>query len=104
MNTTQINTSMLVLREARKHYVRAPGTGHLVNGDNLALALAELTVPQVAIVLQQVLAIESNPYAHLNAGQQSMNLRNKLRGLVRRGEVTLEQIAAARDAIVAVIH
>jgi len=100
----QINLSMLALREARKHYVRAPGTGMLVNGDRLALVLAELNVEQIMTVCTQFLALTSNPYAHLNRGQQSMNLRNKIRYAVLRGEVTVEQVERVRDAITAVIH
>jgi hypothetical protein len=98
-----INTSMLALREARKHYVRAPGTGMLVNGDRLALALAELNVEQIMFVCTQFLALESNPYAHLNRGQQSMNLRNKIRYAVLRGDVTVEEVERFRDVVAPVV-
>lgn len=99
-----MNVSMMKLREARKQYVRAPGTKSMVNGDNLALALATLTPVQIAIVLQQVLALDVNPYAHLNPGQQSMNMRNKLRAAIIRGEVTLDEIIAVRDSIIAAVN
>lgn len=92
---------MLALRGASKHYVRAPGSGQLVCGDALAQVLAPLTVEEVILVCQQSLALESNPYAHLNIGQQSMNMRNKLRGAFKRGELKVEDVAGVRDAILA---
>ena len=96
--------SMLPLREVRKHYVRAPGSGHLVNGDALAAVFAELTVEQIILVCMQILALERNPYEHLNRGQQSMNLRNIIRGAIRREDITVEEVAKVRDAIVSVFH
>jgi hypothetical protein len=89
---------MLALRDAAKHYVTGKnGNPHCA--DNVAVALDGLTREQVVSVVGNFLkdhkVIDStNPYAHLNPGQQSMNLRNKLRGALKAGLVTIDQLKA----------
>ena len=84
---------MLVLRQAAKGYIKT-SNGQPCNGDVLALALGSLTREQVVATCIAVLAIPGNPYLHLNPGQQSMNLRNKVRHALKND---LTSIAAIRD-------
>lgn len=86
---------MLALVAARKAYVKG-ANGNPNNGDSLALILGSLTREAVVAVCLQALGLEHNPYLHLNPGQQSMNLRNKLRHAVKSGTAdffTIEAIA-----------
>lgn len=94
--------SMLTLAERVKSGVYVKGTnGQLRCGDEVALALDGVSPGNVVRLLVEVLSaaklIEGNPYTSLNIGQQSMNLRNKLRGAVKAGTVTIEALKAARD-------
>lgn len=89
---------MYPLVVARRHYVKAKN-GNECNGDKLAVALGGLTSAQVVTVLIAALKLESNPYHHLNQGQQSMNLRNKARTAVKNGLLTMAEIVAAIDRV-----
>jgi len=84
---------MLALRSASKSYVKA-ANGILCNGDDLAQAVGALTREEVVTVLQTALKLESNPYAHLNPGQQSMNSRNKARQAIKAGTLTMAEVRA----------
>jgi len=97
-----------VLRAAREGYAATKaysGKASLNNGDDLAKALAGQT-PAQAIAAAQALMDEvaggssdtdlASKYAKLNAGQQRMNSGNRIRGMVKRGDVTK---AAAIKAI-----
>ena len=88
--------SMLALRDAKKTYVRS-ATGQLRSTDPIAEVLD--AVPSVNVVKLAMIALElpENPYSRLNVGQQSMNLRNKLRFAVRTAKITIDRIAAIRD-------
>lgn len=88
---------MSALRDAKKNYVKS-ATGQLRTNDELAQALDAVPPTGVINLALEVLGLEANPYARLNVGQQSMNLRNKLRGAIKRNVVTIEQVVAARDA------
>jgi len=84
---------MLALVAARKVYVKgANGNPHC--NDRVANAFASLTREQVLSVCIRAMKLEGNPYLHLNPGQQSMNLRNKLRGQMKNGFVTEGEILA----------
>lgn len=74
-------------------YVKST-TGQLRSTDALAEALDGVTPNGVIEVAKHVLGLEINPYQHLNVGQQSMNLRNKMRGGITKGTVKLEDIKA----------
>lgn len=84
---------MLALRDAAKHYVTGKnGNPHCA--DQVAMILDGLTREQVVDVLGRFLLASKvttsvNPYLHLNPGQQSMNLRNKLRGALKNGTADL---------------
>ena len=88
---------MLALKHARVHYQKA-ANGILCNGDKLAVLCGKHEREATVRALILALKLSHNPYAHLNAGQQSMNLRNKARRALNEGTLTLEQIEAAYDA------
>lgn len=88
---------MDALRDAKKNYVKS-ATGQLRSTDELAEALDAVPPMNVIKLALQVLALDANPYERLNIGQQSMNLRNKLRGAIRHGQVSIADVIAARDA------
>jgi hypothetical protein len=85
---------MLALRTAAKsYYVGSNGNPHC--GDVLAAALSGLAREQVVEVLIYALGLPGNPYAHLNPGQQSMNLRNKARVAMKAGTLRTADIELA---------
>ena len=88
---------MLALRRAVVNYVKAPN-GQPCCGDDLAQVCGQYTREQVVTGLLVALALPSNPYAHLNPGQQSMNLRNKARAALKGGALTISQIRQALQA------
>lgn len=90
-------SKMAALRDAKKNYVKS-ATGQLRATDELAQALDAVPPHKVVPLAIELLQLPENPYGRLNVGQQSMNLRNKLRGAIRRNVLTIDQIVAARDA------
>ena len=88
--------TMLSLADRVKQgvYVKST-TGQLRSHDELAQALDTVTPTGVIQLAKHVLALEANPYSHLNVGQQSMNLRNKMRGAITKKVLTIEQVKAA---------
>lgn len=84
---------MGALADASTRYTKGEN-GQLNNGDELAQALGKVPAAQVVGVVLQTLGLAENPYPHLNYGQQSMNLRNKLRGAIRKNA----KIGEAEDA------
>jgi hypothetical protein len=106
---------MLALRDRTKRglYVRQPN-GQPACGDEIATILGVLTPTMVIRACIAAMALPGNPYAHLNIGQQSMNLRNKLRGAMKRGEFGMgvlreavedeqERVAAQLKEVAAII-
>lgn len=89
---------MAALRAAKDRYVKS-ATGRLRSSDEVALLFDAVEPARVIGIAMQALALTANPYAHLNVGQQSMNLRNKIRGAIRKGVLTAAQVAAIRDAV-----
>ncbi|CAB4168785.1 hypothetical protein UFOVP580_41 [uncultured Caudovirales phage] len=88
--------SMLSLADRVKQGVYVKGTtGQLRSNDELAQALDAVTPTGVIQLAKHVLNLESNPYSHLNVGQQSMNLRNKMRGAITKKVLTIEAVKAA---------
>lgn len=76
--------SMLSLADKVKAGAYKKGlNGQLRSDDEVARILEVVTPANTVKLLMQVLCLTENPYAHLNIGQQSMNLRNKLRGALR---------------------
>ncbi len=78
---------MLALRERAKRGLYAKqANGQPACGDEIAALLGVLPPALVIRACISAMALPGNPYLHLNIGQQSMNLRNKLRGAMKRGE------------------
>jgi hypothetical protein len=92
------NGPMLALVAARKAYIKA-ANGIACNGDKLATLCGQHTRDATVRALIRALGLPGNPYAHLNPGQQSMNLRNKARHAVNNGFLSFAQIEAAYAAI-----
>jgi hypothetical protein len=88
---------MLALRTAVKKYVVAPN-GQPCCGDDLASICGAYPREAVVAGLVAALGLGSNPYLHLNPGQQSMNLRNKARTALKSGVLTADQIRTALAA------
>lgn len=106
------NAPMIALSEKVKAGVYVKGVnGQLRTNDDVAIALeaipAKKMVPFLLQVLQAAGVVEAgkNPYEALNYGQQSMNLRNRLRGALKKGvefgepkvKLTLDFVKAIRD-------
>ena len=86
--------SMKAFRTASEHYIVGKnGNPHC--GDDVAKLFADIPRDQVVNVLLKALKLDSNPYSHLNPGQQSMNLRNKARGAIKNGFLKLDDIRAS---------
>lgn len=92
---------MLALRERLRQgaYSKA-ANGQPCCGDAIANALGGLKPEQVIRACIVALALPGNPYLGLNIGQQSMNLRNKLRGAMKRGEFGMGVVVEAVEQIV----
>lgn len=100
--------SMLALsaRVSDGTYVKGVN-GQLRSNDDIAIAMESVPAQKTVPLLLEVLKLPTNPYAHLNYGQQSMNLRNRLRGAVRKGlevgedgakvKVTMDYLKQVRD-------
>lgn len=84
---------MLSLTDRAKQGAYVKGTtGQMRCSDPLAEALDAVPVMNVIQLAKIVLNLDANPYVHLNTGQQSMNLRNKMRGAITKGVLTIERI------------
>ena len=88
---------MVALRTAKERYVKAKN-GSLRSDDDIAQAFDGLEPDRTIAVCMSLLGLGANPYAHLNIGQQSMNLRNKLRTAVKRGVISIDAIRAAAQS------
>lgn len=90
--------SMLQLADRVKQGAYVKGlNGQLRSSDELALALDAVPPANVVKLGLKVLGLDSNPYAALNIGQQSMNLRNRMRGAIKKGTLKLADVIAVRD-------
>lgn len=85
--------SMLALADRVKQGVYVVGaTGQLRSNDELAQALDGVSATDVIRVGLDCLKIEANPYVKLNVGQQSMNLRNRMRGAIKKETLTIAEV------------
>lgn len=90
------NGPMIALKTARRAYVKA-ANGIPCNGDRLAILCGRFSREHTVRALILALGLGSNPYSHLNPGQQSMNLRNKARHAVSEGRLSFALIEAAYE-------
>jgi len=88
------SSSMLALAERAKSgaYIKSV-SGQLRSVNPLADLLDGVSVDDVIRLAKEVLNISENPYTKLNTGQQSMNFRNRMRGALAKGTLTLDMIA-----------
>lgn len=87
--------SMLALADRVKSGAYVKGlTGQLRSNDELAVTLDGVGPNGVIQLAKHVLAIEENPYTKLNIGQQSMNFRNRMRGAIKKGTLTIDAVKA----------
>lgn len=85
--------SMLALADRVKSGAYVKGAnGQLRTTDELAIALDGASPTDVIRIGLDVLQVEDNPYVKLNVGQQSMNLRNRMRGAIKKGTLTIAQV------------
>lgn len=91
---------MLALRERLKAgaYKKA-ANGQPSCGDALAQALGVLKPVDVIRACIIALAFDANPYTHLNIGQQSMNLRNRVRNALTRGDFGMGVVIEAVEEV-----
>jgi hypothetical protein len=91
---------MLRLRErlAEGAYSKA-ANGNPCCGDIVAAKLGTLKPAQVIRACIIAMNLPTNPYIHLNIGQQSMNLRNKLRGCLKREEFGFGVVVEAVEEV-----
>jgi hypothetical protein len=72
--------------------------GQLNCGDELARLLDCVPGHNIVELGRIALELEVNPYVMLNPGQQSMSMRNRLRGALKKGIVTVEQLQGIIEA------
>ena len=91
--TRKYHGSMLALADRVKQgsYVKG-ATGQLRSTNELAEVLDAVPVDNVIRLAKIALELEANPYTHLNSGQQSMNLRNRMRGAIKKGTLTIDRV------------
>ena len=94
------------LCEARKRYTAsksANGTTSAHNGDDVATLLAGNTPEAVCAVAEQLAGMETGElatkYGHLNPGQMRMNSGNRIRAMVKKGTVSVDDVAKALAAL-----
>ena len=88
--------AMAALRAAKDRYV-VGANGRMRSSDDIALLFDAVEPVDVIAICMQALSITIDPYPLLNVGQKSMNLRNKLRGAVRKGAVSMGHLRSLID-------
>lgn len=98
--TTGYQGPMLALRDRLKDgkYKKA-ANGQPSCGDEVANVLGTLEPTEVIRACLIALDI-GNPYLHLNIGQQSMNLRNKLRGALKHEKFGMGVLREAVEEVI----
>ena len=94
------------LKEARKRYTvskSAKGTTSAHNGDDVATLLAGNTPDNVCATAEQLSGLKKGElvkkYGHLNPGQVRMCAGNRIRAMVKKGAVTVDDVAKAIAAL-----
>lgn len=91
-----MSATMLKYRTKYEPSLSAAGRKSLNNGDSIAHLLSSMDARDVVHLAEKVLGLEANElwnkYASLNRGQQRMNAGNRIRGAVKRGDVTEAQV------------
>lgn len=88
-------------REAYTKVVSYNGNNSLDNGDEVAEVLRGMSPDETCAladkVFEQPAMHHAERWQHLNAGSRRMNAGNRIRGAVKRGEVTPDQLRAWAD-------
>jgi hypothetical protein len=94
------------LKEARKHYTvskSANGTTSAHNGDDVATLLAGNTPDSVCATAEQLAGLKTGElakkYGHLNPGQVRMCAGNRIRAMVNKGAVSVDDVAKTIAAL-----
>ena len=94
------------LGEARKRYTASKsssGTTSAHNGDDVATLLAGNTPEAVCAVAEQLAGMKVGElvksYGHLNPGQVRMCAGNRIRAMVKKGTVSVDDVAQALAAL-----
>jgi len=94
------------LREARKRYTvskSSKGTASAHNGDDVATLLAGSSPEDVCAVAEKLAGFAAGElatkYGHLNPGQVRMTSGNRIRAMVRKEIVTVDDVAAILAAL-----
>ena len=94
------------LKEARKRYTvskSAKGTTSAHNGDDVATLLAECSPEDVCSTAEKLAGMEpgelATKYSHLNPGQVRMTSGNRIRAMVKKEIVTVDDVAKTLAAL-----
>ena len=94
------------LREARKRYTiskSAKGTASAHNGDDVATLLAGSSPEIVCSIAEQLAGLTAGElaakYGHLNPGQVRMCAGNRIRAMVKKETVTVDDVAKTLAAL-----
>lgn len=96
---TKMGKTLAKYRKNYKPMVAASGRKSLSNGDELASVLEYKDHDQVVALAEVVLGLRTGElmekYQHLNNGSKRMNAGNRIRGALKRGDITIEDIKKA---------
>ena len=88
-------------REAYTKVVSYSGNNSLDNGDEVAEILRGMSPDETCALADKVMDVAPMTHAerwqHLNAGSRRMNAGNRIRGAVKRGDVTAQQLRDFAD-------
>ena len=94
------------LREARKRYTvskSSKGSTSAHNGDDLATLLAGCSPADVCTTAEKLAELSSGElfakYSHLNPGQMRMCAGNRIRAMVKKETVTVDDVAKTLAAL-----
>ena len=94
------------LREARKRYTASKsskGSTSAHNGDELATLLAGCSPEEVCTTAEKLAELKKgelvNKYGHLNPGQVRMCSGNRIRAMVKKEAVTVDDVAKTLAAL-----
>jgi hypothetical protein len=94
-----VDTAKTVIRPKTEGYIK--GAAGLHKDDLIGHSLSGLTLDQVKSIAGE-LEIDVTKYDHLNAGQQRMNIGNRLRKVVVGNDINTEHLTAQAEVFKAI--
>jgi hypothetical protein len=95
-------TRITIDTESYENGVSGAGSKTKHNGDPVAIALNGLTIEESAVIAGTLMGVPADEmqakYAHLNVGQQRMNLGNRIRGAVAKLNKAKDAVEGAGEA------